>query len=79
MDESPETEKLSALFANLGASESAARTMAEQLLKRAEQLAKERSVSRMEALDYLLKVAIAGREGRVYDGKRPGSGITKRD
>lgn len=78
MDEN-ELKQMSVFFRSLGATESQAATMAAQLLKRAEQIASERGVPRLEAVDYLLKVAIAGREGRVYEGPIPGNGSTKRD
>ena len=80
MTDESEHKKLTLLLRNLGAEESAAKVMANQLLKRADQLAKERSISRVEALDYLLKVTIAGREGRVYEGDiPPPNGTTMRD
>lgn len=72
-------EQLTMFFRSLGAEEKTAGVMASQLLKRADQLAVERSVSRLEALDYLLKVTVAGREGEVYDGPIPGKGTTKRE
>lgn len=78
MDEA-EIEKLTALFLNLGAEEKAARVMAAQLWKRADQLASERATTRLEALDYLLKLTIAGREGRVHEEEIPGNGTTMRD
>lgn len=78
MNHYSEIEKLTALFQNLGAKKEAANVMANQLLKRADQMASERSISRIEALDYLLKVTIAGREGRVFEGEPPSSGTTMR-
>lgn len=75
----PDLENLTVFLQSLGADEAAARTMAAQLIKRAGQLAEERSTSRLAALDYLLKVTIAGREGRVYEGQPPGNGATMRD
>lgn len=75
----PDLAKLTELFRNLGADERAAGVMARQLLKRADQMAKERSTTRIEALDYLLKVTIAGREGHVYEGQPPGNGTTMGD
>lgn len=78
MNES-EIENLTLLLRNLGAEKEAAGVMAKQILKRAEQLAKDRSVSRIEALDYLIKVTIAGQQGRVYEGDPPGNRTTMRD
>ncbi len=70
---------LTTILQRLGAEKDPARVMATQLLKRADQLANERSVSQAEALDYLLKVTIAGKEGRVYEGVLPENGTTMRD
>ena len=59
-----ELELLREACARLGAPVGQDRVMASQLLKRAEQLAGERSISKTEAMEYLLKLAVAGREGR---------------
>jgi hypothetical protein len=77
--EEEEIESISRILRNLGAEDEAARVMARQLLKRAGQLAEERSVSRVEALNYLLQVTIAGKEGTVYEGPPLGNGTTMRD
>jgi hypothetical protein len=48
--------------------------MAAQLMKRADQLAVERSIPREEAMRYLLEVVTKGRAGgvaAVYDAVRP--------
>lgn len=66
------------LLQSLGAEAPATRVMAAQILKRADQLAAERGASRYEAIDYLVRVTIAGREGRVYDGPLPGNPATVR-
>lgn len=79
MNDQTEEEKLTLLLRNLGAEEPAARVMARQLLKRADQMAQERSINRIEALDYLLRVTIAGREGRAYEGSPPSEPTPKRD
>ena len=60
-----ELEQLTSLCERLGAAPSQARTMAAQLLKRAEQLAAERGVSRESALRGLLEVVVKGRAGEV--------------
>jgi hypothetical protein len=60
-----EAEQLAAAFAGLGASEAQARTMAAQLLKRADQLAAERGIGPAEALRDLLEVVRKGRAGEV--------------
>jgi hypothetical protein len=74
-----DTAKVAELLGGLGATPTQAKVMAEQLVKRAEQMAGERNIPPLEALDYLLKVAVSGREGRVYEGPIPGIGTTKRD
>ncbi|MGZ0706905.1 hypothetical protein ACWPKO_01040 [Coraliomargarita sp. W4R53] len=51
------------IFINLGAPESQAQVMAAQLLKRAEQIAEERQISRVEATETLLKQVIEARQG----------------
>ncbi len=60
-----ELEQLSQLCERLGAAPAQAATMAAQLLKRADQLAAERGVSREAALRGLLDVVIKGRAGEV--------------
>lgn len=65
-------EKLTHLFEQWGAGRAQAGIMAAQTLKRAGQISEEQGVSQIEALEYLLKVAAAGREGKVYDGPKPG-------
>jgi len=54
-------------FANLGATPAQARVMAEQLLKRARQVAVERSISEAEAMRELLAKVVSGRKGE-YGG-----------
>jgi hypothetical protein len=60
-----ELEQLTRLCEQLGASRPQAATMAAQLLKRAEQLATERTISREEALQSLIEVVVKGRAGEV--------------
>jgi hypothetical protein len=60
-----EQEQLTQLCERLGASREQAVTMAAQLLKRAEQLAAERGVTREAALQGLLDVVVKGRAGEV--------------
>lgn len=45
--------------------------MAKQLLKRADQLAAERGVTRETALAQLLQILVEGRQGNVPPGFRP--------
>jgi len=58
-----EVEKVARIFVNLGADGSPAKVMAAQLLKRAEQIAAERGISKIEATETLLKQVIEARRG----------------
>jgi hypothetical protein len=60
-----EHEQLTQLCERLGAPPVQAATMATQLLKRAEQIAAERGITREAALQTLLEVVIKGRAGEV--------------
>ncbi len=55
--------QLAEAFVHLGASQSQARVMAAQLLKRARQQAEEQHVSEESALEQLLAKVAAGRRG----------------
>jgi hypothetical protein len=63
-----EVEQLTALCSQLGASSTQAATMAAQLLKRADQLARERGIDRTAALRYLIEVVTKGRSGELPGG-----------
>lgn len=60
-----EHEQLAALCQRLGAPRGQAEVMAAQLLKRADQLARERGVTREQALARLLELVVQGRAGEV--------------
>jgi hypothetical protein len=60
-----EGQQLSRVFETLGASTAQAQAMAAQLLKRADQQAQERGLSREAALARLLDLVIKGRSGEV--------------
>jgi hypothetical protein len=60
-----ELQQITQLCERLGATHAQAETMAAQLLKRAEQLAAERNITREAALQSLLEVVIKGRAGDV--------------
>jgi hypothetical protein len=60
-----EHEQLTQLCERLGAPHAQAAIMATQLLKRAEQIAGERGLTREAALQGLLEVVIKGRAGEV--------------
>ncbi len=71
-----DSDQLQELCRRLGASPEQAETMARQLLKRAEQLAVERKISREKALEHLLRVVVLGRQGEVppeFQAKAPPS------
>lgn len=65
MNEGHEVELLAKVFENLGSNQAQALTMAKQMLKRADQLAEEKSIERSEALEHLMRVVIAGRKGEA--------------
>lgn len=60
-----ELQQLAQAFENLGATPAQAQAMAAQLLKRAEQQAAERGVTREAALARLLELVVKGRAGEV--------------
>lgn len=60
-----ELEQLTALCERLGAPAAQAKVMASQLLKRAEQQAAERGITREVAMRGLLEVLVKGRAGEV--------------
>lgn len=70
-----ELEQLTQLCERLGAPAAQARTMAAQLMKRADQIAAERGIAREAALKGLLDVVVKGRAGEVA-GPPPGSAPT---
>ena len=56
-------EELKAVLIRLGAEPSQAGVMAAQLWKRSAQMAHERGIKQVEALDYLLRLTVSGRQG----------------
>ncbi len=60
-----ELDQLTQLCVRLGAAPPQAATMAAQLLKRADQLAVERSIPRASALAYLIDITTKARNGEV--------------
>jgi hypothetical protein len=60
-----ELKKLTELCARLGAPPVQADAMARQLIKRTDQLASERGQTREEAMAYLLRLLVQGRNGTV--------------
>jgi hypothetical protein len=66
-----EKEQLIVLCERLGASRAQAETMADQLLKRAEQQAVERGITCEAALARLLELVVKGRAGEVPTGFTP--------
>jgi hypothetical protein len=64
-----EREQLIQLCSKLGAPNAdAAATMADQLIKRCDQLAVQRSISRVEAMSYLLQLVTKGAQGEAPPG-----------
>ena len=60
---SKEVAEIACIFVNLGAPEKQAVVMASQLIKRAEQIAQERDISKVEANESLLKQVLEARQG----------------
>jgi hypothetical protein len=58
-----EVAEIASIFVNLGAPEKQAEVMASQLMKRAEQIALERNISKVEATESLLKQVLEARQG----------------
>ena len=65
-----ETEQIAVIFRNLGADKEQAIMMARQLIKRAEQLAKEKSSTKVSELQALLETAICGAQGTLKPDKK---------
>ena len=61
-----ELEQVSAVLVGFGAEEGQAKVMAKQLLKRSEQVAQEKGISKIKALADLLELVKAGRSGESY-------------
>ena len=59
---SKEVAEIACIFVNLGAPEKQAVVMASQLIKRAEQIAQERDISKVEATESLLKQVLEARQ-----------------
>ncbi|MBL6919835.1 MAG: hypothetical protein ISR41_04975 [Puniceicoccaceae bacterium] len=57
-----EAAEIAGIFVNLGAPEKQAEVMASQLIKRAEQIAQERGISKVEATERLLKQVVEARQ-----------------
>mgnify|MGYP006902061996 CR=1 FL=1 len=62
-----EVEQIASVLRQWGAEAKQAEVMAAQLLKRAEQIAEERSIDKVSALAELLKLVKAGREGETRE------------
>jgi len=64
-----EHEQLIQLCTRLGApTRAAATTMADQLIKRCDQLVAQRGISRLEAMNYLLQLVTKGAQGEAPPG-----------
>ena len=59
------------IFAKLGASDKQAKTMASQLCKRAEQVAKKENLSEFDVLKELLEIAVVGAQGKTKSKENP--------
>ena len=63
MKEEKEIEQVARVFRNMGADEQAAKRMAGQLVKRAEQKAEENKTSKISELQKLLELSVYGAQG----------------
>jgi len=68
MNPEEELAGISKVFENLGAELNQAEIMAKQLLKRADQISRDRGTPRVEALQTLLQAAVSGRQGLTPPG-----------
>jgi hypothetical protein len=67
-----ERDQLLALCGRLGATPPQAATMADQLLKRCDQLVADRGWTRVQAMEHLLTVLVRGRSGETAPGFEAG-------
>jgi hypothetical protein len=74
-----EHEKITELCVKLGAARAPAATMARQLVKRAEQIARQRGIPRADALAQLLQILVQGRHGNVPAEFKPHGGLSRQD
>ncbi len=65
-----EIQQVAKIFQNLGAEKEQAITMSRQLIKRAEQLAKQNESSKYSELQALLETAICGAQGELKPDKK---------
>lgn len=63
-----ELEQVTRLCRSMGADEAQAQRMAEQLLKRADQIAVDRGCDRVQAMQYLLGLTMKGAQGEAPPG-----------
>ena len=70
-----EQEQLAKVFEGLGAESKQALIMARQLLRRADQLAVEKNISRVESLKRLMRLCLEGFHGKID----PDFALTKRE
>jgi hypothetical protein len=66
-----ELEDITGLCTKLGATPVQAKTMARQLIKRADQISAERGLPREEAINQLLRILVQGRQGTVPEAYKP--------
>lgn len=63
MQKDEELAQIAGVFENLGAEKDSAKVMAKQLLKRAQQIADERGIPYLKAVESLLKQVVEARNG----------------
>ncbi len=79
MNPEDELRQITDLCEKLGSPRDQAETMAQQLVKRADQLVEERGLDRIEAMQRLLELVVSGRQGVTppeFSGERTGKSDT---
>jgi hypothetical protein len=77
MNENNEISDIAGIFSSLGSEKKQALRMADQLLKRAEQLSTELNITKAEALQGLLETVTCGSRGNLKPPEQATYGITK--
>jgi hypothetical protein len=77
MNENNEISDIAGIFSSLGSEKKQALRMADQLLKRAEQLSTELNITKAEALQGLLETVTCGSRGNLKPSEQATYGITE--
>ena len=77
MNENNEISDIAGIFSSLGSEKKQALRMADQLLKRAEQLSTDLNITKAEALQGLLETVTCGSRGNLKPSEQATYGITE--